>query len=85
MNKKIIKKLTAAFLGILFVMSMSITSMAAEPWDSIPNLLPYPNKAEFNKVVTIPLVFPKTIELKVQGQMHSISRRCLPKRLMQIP
>ena len=67
MNKKIIKKLTAAFLGILFVMSMSITSMAAEPWDSIPNLLPYPNKAEFNKVVTIPLVFPKTIELKVQG------------------
>lgn len=41
--------------------------MAAEPWDSIPNLLPYPNKAEFNKVVTIPLVFPKTIELKVQG------------------
>lgn len=67
MNKKLIKKLTAAFLGILLVMSMSITSMAAEPWDNIPNLLPYPNKAEFNKVVTIPLVFPKTIELKVQG------------------
>lgn len=67
MNKKLIKKLTAAFLGILFVMSMSITSMAAEPWDSIPNLLPYPNKAEFNKVVTIPIALPKTVELQVQG------------------
>lgn len=67
MNKKIIKKLTAAFLGILFVMSMSITSMAAEPWDSIPNLLPYPNKAEFNKVVRKPWLGEKEVEIQVQG------------------